>query len=237
MEQQNLKKRINILTAYVVISTSICLFLAFSAFRTSERKEKFDELEVKRINVVGEKGDIRMVISNETRQHNGVLDGIAAEPRKREAGIIFFNTVGDECGGLVFNGDEKDAGLVLSVDQFRNDQVMQLQYMENTENKDRKYGLQLWEYPKEVRYKELLPKFNQLKGKSKEEQKQMLASMRADSLLSEDRLFLGRDFNKNVGLFIKDDTGRPRIKIYIDAQNRAKVEFLNEKGELVKELL
>lgn len=62
---------------------------------------------------------------------------------------LFFNSSGDECGGLVYDGNEKDAGMVLSVDKFRDDQIMQLQYMENTKNYDRKYGLQIWDYPKE----------------------------------------------------------------------------------------
>ena len=30
----------------------------------------------------------------------------------------------------------------------------------------------------------------------------------------EDRLFIGKNFNKDVGLFIKDQKGKPRIKIY-----------------------
>ena len=50
---------------------------------------------------------------------------------------------------IVYDGHEQEIGLVLSVDQFGDGQIMQLQYIEDTQNKLRKYGLQLWDYPKD----------------------------------------------------------------------------------------
>lgn len=58
------------------------------------------------------------------------------------------------CGGLVYDGNDTEAGLVLSIDKYRDDQVMQLQYIENTENNARTYGMQFWDYPKEDGYEE-----------------------------------------------------------------------------------
>ena len=130
-----------------------------------------------------------MVISNEHRQHPGIMNGEKLPDRERSSGIIFFNSSGDECGGLVYDGNEKDAGLVLSVDKFRDDQIMQLQYMENTQNYDRKYGLQIWDYPKEKTFNERMRRFKELdKLKNKEEQQQAIKKMKTDSLLMEDRL-------------------------------------------------
>ena len=46
---------------------------------------------------------------------------------------------------------------------------MQLQYMENTQNYDRKYGLQIWDYPKEKTFNERMRRFKELdKLKNKE---------------------------------------------------------------------
>ena len=56
---------------------------------------------------MGEKGDLRMVISNEHRQHPGIMNGEKLPDRERSSGIIFFNSSGDECGGLVYDGNEK----------------------------------------------------------------------------------------------------------------------------------
>ncbi len=77
-------------------------------------------------------GDLKLVISNSEKQHNGIINGKPLPERERQAGLIFFNSAGDECGGLVYDGNDAEAGLVLSVDKYRDDQVMQLQYIENT---------------------------------------------------------------------------------------------------------
>ena len=57
--------------------------------------------------------------------------------RERDAGLIFFNSLGDECGGLVYDANEKESGMVYSIDQRNTDQIMQLQYLEQT-GKDKK---------------------------------------------------------------------------------------------------
>jgi hypothetical protein len=38
--------------------------------------------------------------------------------------------------------------------------------------------------------------------------------------------------NNEVGLFINDNTGNPRIKIYIDSDNNPRIELLNEEGKV-----
>lgn len=40
--------------------------------------------------------------------------------------------------------------------------------------------------------------------------------------------------NEEVGLFINDKQGKPRIRIYIDSENNPKIELLNEEGEIVE---
>ncbi|AQX06869.1 hypothetical protein ATB99_10890 [Elizabethkingia meningoseptica] len=234
MTKKSLKRRLNFLTGYVIISSVAFLIIILSGFRNKEHKENMDELTVKRINVVDEKGNLRMVISNEHRQHPGIVNGEKLPARERSAGIIFFNSYGDECGGLVYDGNEKDAGLVLSVDKFRDDQIMQLQYMEDTKTYDRKYGLQIWDYPKENTFRERNKRFNALDQlKTQEEKQKAIKKMRTDSLLMEDRLFIGKKFSKEVGLFINDEKGKPRIKIYVDKNNTPKIELLNENGKVI----
>lgn len=233
MSDRNLVIKVNLLIAYAVIVTCVCCYSLL--FSKNGNQEKIDELTIKRINIVDEKGDLRMVISNENRQHPGIINGEKLPERNRPAGIIFFNSSGDECGGLVYDGNEQEAGLVLSVDKFRDDQIMQLQYMENTEHKLRKYGLQIWDYPKEGTYSERNKQFNELKKlETPEEQQNAILKMKLDSLLMEERLFIGKNFSKEVGLFINDQQGNPRIKIYIDKENNPKIEFLDEKGNVIE---
>ena len=234
MTDNNLSKKVNFLIFYSIISTTF--FLLFLVYLNIQKNKNLDELTVKRINIVDESGtNLRMVISNEVRQHPGIINGEKLKPRERPSGMIFFNSAGDECGGLIYDGNKNNAGMVLSVDKFRDDQIMQLHYMENTKNNARKYGLQLWDYPKENTNQERNKRFEKLDSiYDKLLKKNEYQKMRLDSLLMEDRLFIGKNFNKDVGLFINDKTGNPRIKIYIDNNDTPKIELLDINGKTLK---
>lgn len=201
-----------------------------------DREKSFKEISVERINVVESNGDLKLVISNSERQHQGIVNGKSLPKRKRQAGLIFFNSVGDECGGLIYDGNDKEAGLVLSVDKYRDDQVMQLQYIENTKKNARKYGMQFWDYPKEDAYDERIKAFeNYQKITDDKEKTEAYLKMKQEGLLPEDRMFVGKNMNEDLGLFINDKKGKPRIKIYIDSKNNPKIELLNEEGNIIKE--
>lgn len=202
---------------------------------SQSREKSFKEITAERINIVESNGDLKLVISNSERQHQGIVNGKLLPKRERQAGLIFFNSIGDECGGLVYDGNDKEAGLVLSVDKFRDDQVMQLQYMENTENNTRKYGMQFWDYPKEDGYDERTKAFEDYQRiKDNKEKTAAYHKMKQEGLLPEDRMFVGKKMNEDVGLFINDNNGKPRIKIYIDRENNPKIELLNEEGNVIK---
>lgn len=228
-----IQKEITFLKIYSGLLTIALLIIIFYVMNQSKEKN-FKEINVERINIVENDGDLKLVISNKNRQHQGVINGKLLPERERQAGLIFFNSVGDECGGLIYDGNDKEAGLVLSVDKFRDDQVMQLRYVENTENDDRTYGLQFWDYPKEDSYNDRIEAFNKVQQKQDiTERKKAYIKMKEDGLLPEDRMFVGKKMNNDVGLFINDNKGIPRIKIYIDKDNNPKIELLNEEGKTI----
>lgn len=219
-----MKKEIGFLKVYSGLLTVVLLGTIIYVLSQSKKEESFKEITVERINVVESNGNLKLVISNSERQHNGVVNGKALPERERQAGLIFFNSVGDECGGLVYDGNEKEAGMVLSVDKFRDDQVMQLQYIEDTENDVRKYGIQFWDYPKEDGFDERNEAFEKLQKIEDHDEKTIAyQKMKQNGLLPEDRMFVGKKMNKDVGLFINDTNGKPRIRIYIDADNNPKI--------------
>lgn len=236
--ENNFSKKITILLWLVAILFIIVFGMGVYIFTNlTGRNIAIDELTVKKISIVDEKDNLRMVISNEHRQHNGIVDGIEFEPRERQSGMVFFNSAGDECGGLVYDGNEKSAGLVLSVDQFRNDQIMQMQYMEDTQTKQRKYGLQLWDYPSEHTFSQKHNRIEKMMEiKDPEELKIAYEELRSEGLIAEDRLFAGKNFNKEVGLFIRDSEGRIRIRIYVDENDNPRIEVLDKDGvsEVIK---
>lgn len=233
MKNQQLKKINLYLTIYAGVTS--LLFIAFiihSFIPQHQKKLNIDELTVKRMNIIAEDGSVRMVLSNEKRQHPGIINGKQASKRERPSGIIFFNSSGDECGGLVYDGTSEGAGMVLSIDKFKEDQIMQLQYIEDGKKHLRKYGLQLWDYPKEDAYNERAERYKKvLAMKDRKAQSKAIRKMDMDGLLMKDRLFVGKNYKKEVGLFLRDTEGRVRIKIYIDATGKPRMELLDEKGE------
>ena len=235
MSDEQIRRELRFLKRVTGILTLVLLGLGLYLV-LGRRAPRFGEITVERINVVEKNGDLKLVLSNSSRQHSGVIGGKALPERERQAGLIFFNSVGDECGGLVYDGNDREAGLVLSVDKYRDDQIMQLRYVEDNQRKARTYGLQLWDYPKENAYAERSRAFEALGDqKTPQERQQAVMNMKKEGLLPEDRLFLGQKMNRDLGLFINDRLGRPRIRLYVDAENQARIELLDEQGRVVEQ--
>jgi hypothetical protein len=224
-------KEVRFLKWYALTLTAVVVL--FIIFSFAGHKPHFEEIDVERINIVEKNGQLKMVISNMQKQHPGMINGKSLPKRERPAGIIFFNSIGDECGGLVYDGNKKEAGLAFSVDQFKNDQIMQLNYDENGqgETKKRSYGLQLWDEPDNYPLERVLREtdsIQRLYGDSAVEQYYKERKQRGEAAAK--RFFAGKNVNGEVGLFILDTKGKPRIKLYVDKQNNPRFEFLDENG-------
>ena len=122
MKSQNkIERDLRILKVYALAMTLLCAILFGSIFKMIQRN-KFEQIDVERINIVEKDGSLRMVLANKLRQHQGVVDGVTYEERrgKRPPGLMFFNERGDELGGLVFDGNtEEGQGGSLTFDKFR----------------------------------------------------------------------------------------------------------------------
>ena len=124
---EKLQKEIRFLKVYAAVLTAMLTAVVICGFTRAPEKMKFDEIDVARINIVEKDGTVKMVISNKERAPDAIIGG-KAYPRQggNSPGIIFFNDKGDECGGLVFAGDDRGgknaAGSALLFDQLNNDQ-------------------------------------------------------------------------------------------------------------------
>ncbi|RFZ94499.1 hypothetical protein D0C36_02835 [Mucilaginibacter conchicola] len=231
--EKELLKQVKILKVYSAVLTLVVLAGLFFGFTYVAGNAKFKEIDVERINIVEKTGKLRMVISNSERQHPGIIDGKTLPKRQREPGMIFFNTDGDECGGLVYDGTRKEAGFAISIDKYRNDQIMQLQYNDNTENGKsiRSYGLKFWDRPENFSAGQLLTKFDSLKKLNNEAAlKAGVADWQKQGLVGQDRMFVGKNSDNEVGLFIKDKNGKPRIYLYVDNNNKVVFKAMDEQG-------
>src|SRR5260370_20979079 len=95
----NLEKRVRALEGFAVLALVVLGVLAFTAF--AQTKQKYDELTVERLNVVEKNGQLVAVIANMDRIPDPVVGGKTFKT-ERPPGMIFYNGIGDECGGLVF---------------------------------------------------------------------------------------------------------------------------------------
>jgi hypothetical protein len=235
MEQQ-LLRQIRFLKIYSAVLTLIVIASISLAFTYVNKNPRFKEIDVERINIIEKTGKLKMVISNDELQHPGIIEGKVVPKRSRSAGIIFFNTDGDECGGLIYDGTKKEAGFVLSIDKYLNDQIMQLQYSETSNNGTpvRSYGLKLWDRPDNYTLGQLMTTYDSLeKLHNKKLLDEELQKLKDKGLLGHDRMFVGKNQANQVGVFIKDKNGLPRINLYVDDSNQVVMQALNEKGEPV----
>lgn len=210
----------------LVLTVAFIAVFTLSFTRPDANKNTFKELTAQRINIVGPNGELRMVLSNSKLQSPGRMDGNKFPDRKRQQGLIFFNSEGDEVGGLIFD----NRGLVFSVDKYNMDQIMQLQYHESKQGKA-KYGIQLWDREGHLDLLERMKARDSLQKLNYDYKKvETLLTKMNGGPLSPHRLFVGKKLDGQVGLFIQDKSGNNRIEIYVGDDNKAHIEFLDEKG-------
>lgn len=229
-------RELRALKVYSFMLTAALIVLLAMSFKKEEQKQVFGEIDVERINIVEKDGTLKMVISNQKRQHPGMMDGKKLPAREREPGMIFFNTEGDECGGLVYDGNKDGGGMAFSVDQYKNDQVMQLNYDEElTDGKRlRSYGIKLWDRPESFSLSRKIEFFDSLKKLNDQKVFDAEVQKLADKgLLGKQRLFMGKNKEEEVGLFINDEKGKPRIRIYVNNQGDPVIEFLDANGKKI----
>jgi len=230
--EESIIRDIRLLKWYAGISTLVIVFLIAQSYLKLP-KNRFEEINAERINIVERDGTLKMVISNKERQHPGLSNFKPMTAREREAGIIFFNSSGDECGGLTYDGNTKETGFELSTDQFRNDQIMQFQYNQigTGDSVRRSYGLKLWDRSDNFTLAQQITLIDSLQQlKQEEELIRQMKDLKKKGMLGVERMFAGKNTNEEVGLFIRDNQGRVRIKIYCDKENNAKLVLLDEDG-------
>ncbi len=125
--------------------------------------------------------------------------------------------------------------MAYSVDQYRNDQVMQLQYQEDKVegHRLRGYGMKLWDRSDEFTLGNLIRLDDSLKRLNDTAlYNHTFKKLKSDGLLGMERLFLGKTKSKFVGLSIRDSKGRPRIEIGLDKDNNVLLQVRDTTGRI-----
>ncbi|HEX9727922.1 MAG TPA: hypothetical protein VGA37_05420 [Gemmatimonadales bacterium] len=230
----DLERDVRFLKAYAVGTTIVAGVLIASAFGFQDRNPRFDEIDVERVNIVERDGTLRMVISNQERQHPGIVNGKVI-PRRgpRPPGMLFFNHLGDEMGGLIFgeNGGDGHFGS-LTFDKVRNDQTIGLRHLEG-DNGAYSAGLEVWQQPN-LPADVVQARYEAAQGLPDEAARRAaVQAMRDNGELTTQRLFLGKLRDNAALLQMSDLSGKPRIRIVVTADGTATLEFLDASGQVV----
>lgn len=234
-------RQLRFLRIYAGLSALAIAWLAYSAL-SDDGVDEFDRIRVQRIDVMSESGLPALSIAG-----HGMLPGPTFEGREYAqdlsggrtvaSGMIFFNDKGDEVGGLTYHGEFTDDGFSsyggITFDQFQQDQVVSLQYQGDQDG--RAAGVHVWDRSTEIPIIELLDlvaERREATGPARDSLDARVAAMRERSA-SAHRIFLGSE-NGTATLTLEDTSGRPRIRMYVDSTDAARLEFLNEAGEVVR---
>ena len=233
MAQSHLERDVRWLKGYAIVSTLFALVLTATAFQSSERRARFDEIDVERINVVEADGRLRMVISNRERSPGVVERGESLTAGGHRTGMIFYNDEGTENGGLTFNGRFAEDGHVeavgsLTFDQYEQDQTLALQYVDD--NGTRRSGLAVTDWPADVSTGEMIAMRQDIDAMPSGDEKDE-ALRRFRGLRGRLRLYAGRARDDGASIVsLGDATGRTRLRLRVDSAGVARIDFLDEDG-------
>ena len=238
--RREIRRQTRFVRAWAIFMTVAAGSLAVAAFgRGSLQTARFTEIDVERINVVEPDGRLRMVLSNRPRSigpiYKGKPFGYAGGTRP---GIIFFNDEGTENGGLTITGSRDSLGRYRassswSFDQFDQDQILTLQYVDN--NGRRRTGLTVADRADRNIYDFVLQRdsINAMPDTTarRRAMEQLMAPVNGVPLAAT-RLYAGRDVDRNAVVNLFDPLGRVRLRLRVDSSGRASVDFLDDQGRV-----
>ena len=251
-----MKNREKKLEQYLGILILFNISLIIMAFSNKNNVQKFEEIDVERINIIESDGTLKLALFNSERLTRG-LDGDKRKGTGSISGLLFYNQEGYEAGGLVYNGkkiaggQKSAAGLMF--DGYRQDQTIALQHNEEKDSLTSYYedGLKIMSRPDRSNVKEEY-EFYALKFPDRfgATETPKLTNKEIDSIelvlshqnkVSQKRLFIGSKRGDSgdgwfdeTGLYIKNKYGKDMIRIYVDNFNKPKFEVLDSLGTIVR---
>lgn len=207
----------------------------------SNKKERFTELDVEKLNIVDKNEKIKLSLFNQDNIPPLILDGKDILPGHRQndpiSGMMFYNGEGEECGGLIYGSEVDEEGNIYAVgsltfDQYRQDQVVQVSYEE--ENGESSYGFSVFDRPN-TPMSQIFEKQDEIeKSKISDEQKKQ--KIKEFYKGNAPRAFTGKEKNGDVSMKLMDSKGRSRIRMVVDSNDVPRIEFLSENGEVTYKL-
>jgi hypothetical protein len=217
------------LTAAIVLGGAALMIAA----KSPDARQKFSEIDVERINVRDQSGKLALVISNRQRLPKAIINGKPTGEDRNMPGLIFYNELGDENGGFIFNGNlgkdgKPNAGMHFSMDRFGGDQQLALGHYER--NGFMSTGLNIYDRGLESEYGRLYEQAE--KAPAGPEKDALLKKWKEAGGQQTQRVFVGKTLSKSSAVVLADAQGRPRIMMIVTPEGQAELQFMDEKGKV-----
>lgn len=218
---------------------NVTMFVALATMLVSGfARQPSPVLTVERLNIVDSTGALTLVLANGARLPGGTFGGKeypqSFSGRGRSAGMIFFNEVGDEVGGLIYEGAPRDSSYRafghLSFDQWKQNQVVAVQYSD--EGATRSAGLQVWDRPIDAPLEDQFALAERMlatpAGRVRDSLNQERLRVR-ERVQGTRRVFVGsRD--RTAALELRDTSGQVRVRLFVDSAGAAQLAFFDSGG-------
>ena len=233
-ELASIRKSLRFIKVYALLMTVLFTVMAFSGFTQSAQKN-VEEITAKRIRIVDPAGKLRVILGSNLENVNRV-------------GLLFYNEEGTESGALVYSGKRDKDGKIeafslLTMDQFKSDQIVVLDYDHTGDRK--RYGLTINDRP------------DALSAQADEIIRELGQALKASRSI---RKVVGRNGCTQTGISVtnssqgdrrapavcwpgcgrlitrtlSDPDGKPRLRLQVDKLGKASITFLDPSGRTLR---
>ncbi|HET9238988.1 MAG TPA: hypothetical protein VFO10_17150 [Oligoflexus sp.] len=233
-----LQKQNRRLKQLLFVGTLTGASLVLLAAKSNLTHQKFTEIDVERINIVMPDGRKELVIANRLRVPDPVIGGKELKgSRTPRPGLIFYNEIGDENGGLIFDGKldksgHPNSGMHFSMDRFGGDQQLSLGHYESGGGMET--GLKVYDRGLSKDYEPLWEAYE--KSPEGPEKEALLKKFEEAGGRETTRLFVGRTRGKSPAVVLADAQGKPRILMMVHQDGSPVLKFIDDKGKVIQSL-
>ncbi len=226
------------LEIYGGVLTAVFAITVFCGFAET-RKTSFDEIDVRRINIVEPDGTLRMVISDKAEFPGSFVKGKEIpRPDRQDTGMLFLNDEGTEMGGLTFGGLKDKNGVIqnnghLSFDQYMQDQVFSI---DAGQEGDKHYSVINFTDRGDYSIMDAFDAKKRIDALPAEQRQAEWKKFSETHPGDANRIVLGRARDASAVLKMRDKQGRDRLVIQVSQDGSPVIQFFDEAGKVVSQL-
>lgn len=223
-----------------IVSVAFVSVVLIGAGRPVQNAD-FDQITVRRINVVEPDGTVRMVISDKAEFPGAYYKGKEfPRPDRDVTGMLFNNEEGTENGGLIFGGKKDADGTThswghLSFDEYERDQTLVFESNSDGTARNTYYGINDMDTPWTLT-PEVTAEFLRVRamppGPARDAASKAVHAKYPGGIVS--RAYFGRDRDKSVSMVLKDQQGKPRLVARVATDGSPQLQFLDSSGKVVR---